>query len=62
LNATKKEIVDTEALIERYRSEIEDLKRKLEDKEKEAPTRSRRLSAREVNPDFVTFFIALMIL
>jgi len=49
LNATKKEIVDTEALIERYRNEIEDLKRKLEEKEKEAPTMSRRLSAREVS-------------
>jgi len=49
LNATKKEIVDTEALIERYRNEIEDLKRKLEEKEKEAPARSRRLSAREVS-------------
>jgi centromeric protein E len=50
LNATKKEIVDTEALIERYRNEIEDLKRRLEDKEKDAPARSRRLSAREVSP------------
>ena len=50
LNATKKEIVDTEALIERYRNEIEDLKRRLEEKEKDAPARSRRLSAREVSP------------
>ena len=50
----KKEIVDTEALIERYRNEIEDLKRKLEDKEKEAPARSRRLSAREVS--MIRFF------
>lgn len=48
MNAAKKEIVDTEALIERYRNEIEDLKRKLEDKEKDAPARNRRLSAREV--------------
>ena len=60
LNATKKEIVDTEALIERYRNEIEDLKRKLEDKEKEAPTRTRRLSAREVSRAFAQpFFIVL---
>jgi centromeric protein E len=49
LNAQKKEIVDTEALIERYRKEIEDLKNRLEEKEKEAPVRSRRLSAREVS-------------
>jgi len=49
LNATKKEIVDTEALIERYRNEIEDLKRRLEEKEKGAPALSRRLSAREVS-------------
>jgi len=37
LNATKKEIVDTEALIERYHGEIEDLNRGLGEKEKEAP-------------------------
>lgn len=49
MNAQKKEIVDTEALIERYRKEIEDLKNRLEEKEKEAPVRSRRLSAREVS-------------
>ncbi|KAF7299577.1 Kinesin-like protein [Mycena chlorophos] len=52
LNAQKKEIVDTDALIERYRKEIEDLKRRLEEREQEAsrdaPTlRTRRLSARE---------------
>lgn len=47
LNAQKKEIVDTDALIERYRKEIEDLKSRLADKEAEAPVRSRRLSARE---------------
>jgi centromeric protein E len=50
LNAVKKEFVDTDALIERYRQEIEDLKRKLAEREVEsaAPTLSRRLSAREV--------------
>jgi predicted nucleic acid-binding Zn-ribbon protein len=53
LNAQKKEIVDTDALIERYRKEIEDLKRRLEEREQEAnreapSVRSRRLSAREV--------------
>ncbi|TDL20830.1 kinesin-domain-containing protein [Rickenella mellea] len=47
LNAQKKEIVDTEALLERYRKEIEDLKRRLAEREAEAPTRTRRLSARE---------------
>lgn len=47
LNAKKKEIVDTDALIERYRKEIEDLKNKLSEREAEAPSRTRRLSARE---------------
>ncbi|KAJ8595149.1 kinesin-domain-containing protein [Rhizopogon salebrosus TDB-379] len=47
LNAKKKEIVDTDALIERYRKEIEDLKNKLAEREAEAPARTRRLSARE---------------
>ncbi|KAF7314318.1 Kinesin-like protein [Mycena kentingensis (nom. inval.)] len=52
LNAQKKEIVDTDALIERYRKEIEDLKRRLSEREEEASRdapnlRTRRLSARE---------------
>ncbi|KAF8157868.1 P-loop containing nucleoside triphosphate hydrolase protein, partial [Crassisporium funariophilum] len=47
LNAQKKEVVDTDALIERYRKEIEDLKARLADREAEAPVRNRRLSARE---------------
>ncbi|KAH6893650.1 kinesin [Coprinopsis sp. MPI-PUGE-AT-0042] len=47
LNAQKKEVMDTDALIERYRKEIEDLKRRLEEREVEAPVRNRRLSARE---------------
>ncbi|KIJ17540.1 hypothetical protein PAXINDRAFT_73078 [Paxillus involutus ATCC 200175] len=47
LNAKKKEVVDTDALIERYRKEIEELKNKLTEREVEAPVRSRRLSARE---------------
>ncbi|OJA19520.1 hypothetical protein AZE42_03209 [Rhizopogon vesiculosus] len=47
LNAKKKEIVDTDALIERYRKEIEDLRSKLAEREAEAPVRTRRLSARE---------------
>ncbi|KAG2046273.1 hypothetical protein BDR06DRAFT_200999 [Suillus hirtellus] len=38
LNAKKKEIVDTDALIERYRKEIEDLKNKLSEREAEAPS------------------------
>jgi centromeric protein E len=50
LNAKKKEVVDTDALLERYRQEIEDLKTRLSEKEKEAeaPEKNRRLSAREV--------------
>lgn len=48
LSAKKKEVVDTDALIERYRKEIEELKKKLAEREAEAPERNRRLSAREV--------------
>jgi len=50
LNAKKKEVVDTDALLERYRQEIEELKKRLVEKEKEAeaPGKTRRLSAREV--------------
>ena len=50
LNAKKKEIVDTDALLERYRQDIEELKKRLVKKEKEAeaPEKNRRLSAREV--------------
>ena len=47
LHAQKKEVVDTDALLERYRKEIEELKKRLSEKEKEAPVKSRRLSARE---------------
>ncbi|CAE6469412.1 unnamed protein product [Rhizoctonia solani] len=47
LHATKKEVVNTDALLEKYRKEIEDLKRRLGEREKEAPARNRRLSARE---------------
>ncbi|PPQ68785.1 hypothetical protein CVT25_008863 [Psilocybe cyanescens] len=47
LNAKKKEVVDTDALIERYRKEIEELKARLAEREAEVPVRSRRLSARE---------------
>lgn len=48
LNAKRKEVVDTDALIERYRLEIEDLKRRLAEREGDAPVRNRRLSARQV--------------
>ena len=41
-------MVDRDALIERYRKEIEDLKTRLAEREVEAPVRNRRLSAREV--------------
>ncbi|KAF8527599.1 kinesin-domain-containing protein [Hysterangium stoloniferum] len=47
LCATKKEVIDTDALIERYRKEIEELRRRLEERERDAPVRNRRLSARE---------------
>ncbi|KAH8113581.1 kinesin-domain-containing protein [Phellopilus nigrolimitatus] len=47
LNAKKKEVVDTDALLQRYRKEIEDLKQRLSEREAEAPVRSRRLSAKE---------------
>ncbi|KIY68725.1 kinesin-domain-containing protein [Cylindrobasidium torrendii FP15055 ss-10] len=52
LNAQKKEVVDTDALLERYRQEIEDLKTRLAEKEEvladNSPRKlSRRLSARE---------------
>ena len=43
-------MVDRDALIERYRKEIEDLKSRLAEREVEAPVRNRRLSAREVSP------------
>ncbi|KAI0088303.1 P-loop containing nucleoside triphosphate hydrolase protein [Irpex rosettiformis] len=48
LHAQKKEVVDTEALLERYRKEIEELKQRLVEREQsaEAPLK-RRLSARE---------------
>ncbi|KAF8971332.1 hypothetical protein BDZ97DRAFT_2032270 [Flammula alnicola] len=46
LHAQKKEVVDTDALIERYRKEIEELKARLTEREAEVPARSRRLSTR----------------
>ncbi|KAI5121050.1 hypothetical protein M0805_008626 [Coniferiporia weirii] len=47
LNAKKKEVVDTETLLERYRKEIEDLKQRLAEREAVAPVQNRRLSAKE---------------
>ncbi|KAF8912297.1 P-loop containing nucleoside triphosphate hydrolase protein [Mucidula mucida] len=52
LNAQKKEVIDTDALIERYRKEIEELKARLAEKEAaiedNSPKRlTRRLSAKE---------------
>ena len=52
LHALRREVVDTDALLERYRKEIEELKQRLAEREKEAETPSRkgrRLSAREVS-------------
>ncbi|KAI6123765.1 kinesin motor domain-containing protein [Pisolithus croceorrhizus] len=53
LHAKKKEVVDTEALIERYRKEIEESKRKLTEREAEAPARSRGLSAGELQQELL---------
>ncbi|KAK2462674.1 hypothetical protein APHAL10511_005290 [Amanita phalloides] len=49
LNAQKKEVVDTDALIERYKKEIDELKQRLVEREKEAEVQvhSRRLSTKE---------------
>lgn len=47
ISAQKKEVVDRDALIERLRLEIEDLKRRLDERE-DVPVDGRRLSAREV--------------
>ena len=55
----KKEIVDTEALIERYHNEIDNLKRMLEEREMEAPAKSQRLSACEVSLASVLYSISL---
>ena len=49
--------MDTEALIERYRREIEDLKKRLAEREADVPVRSRRLSAREVCDSPVLRFV-----
>ncbi|EJT98848.1 kinesin-domain-containing protein [Dacryopinax primogenitus] len=51
LNAEKKELIDTEALIERYKAEIRALKNQLEEREREAPSRHRRLSLRDQKDD-----------
>jgi centromeric protein E len=48
LHAQRKEVVDTEALLERYRKEIEELRRRLAEREADPPGLKRRLSAREV--------------
>lgn len=44
----KKEVIDTDALIERYRKEIEDLRSRLAEREREAPEKGRRLSTKQV--------------
>ncbi|KAG8855026.1 Kinesin-like protein kip2 [Tulasnella sp. 330] len=54
LHAVRKEIIDSDALIERYRKEIEELKTRLSEREREtvAPASlRRRLSAREKQDD-----------
>ena len=55
------QVIDTEALLERYRKEIEDLKKRLAEREAEAPVRTRRLSAREVSL-FVVLFCEYMLI
>ncbi len=70
LNAQKKEIVDTDALIERYRKEIEDLKARLLEKEaavddrRQSSTASvkRRLSVKEVTWGLRSFFLSLLMI
>ncbi|KAL1749329.1 kinesin protein [Schizophyllum fasciatum] len=47
LHAQKKEVVDTDALIEKYQKEIAELKTRLAERERDAPVKNRRLSARE---------------
>jgi len=59
LNA-QKEVVDTDALIERCRkahNDIEDLKKRLMEREWREPVRARRLSAREVCYSLANFFV-----
>lgn len=46
--------MDTEALLERYRKEIEELKARLAEREAEAPVKNRRLSAREACPFLIS--------
>ena len=46
--------MDTDALIERYRKEIEELKARLAEREADVPVRNRRLSAREVRPSLTS--------
>ncbi len=41
LNAKKKEVVDTDALLQRYKKEIDDLKARLAEREAEAAAPSR---------------------
>ena len=55
-------MVDTDALIERYRKEIEELKARLAEREAVVPVRSRRLSAREVRHLFFFFAYHLLII
>jgi predicted RNase H-like nuclease (RuvC/YqgF family) len=63
LNAQKKEVVDTDALLERYRKEIEELKQRLAEREREAETpENRRLSAREVSSHSVDLCVIFNIL
>ncbi|KDQ21013.1 hypothetical protein BOTBODRAFT_41005 [Botryobasidium botryosum FD-172 SS1] len=47
LSATRKEVIDKDALLDRYRKEIEELKAQLAEREREAPVRNRRLSAKQ---------------
>jgi centromeric protein E len=56
LNA-QKEVVDTDALIERCPNDIEDLKKRLMEREWREPVRARRLSAREVCYSLANFFV-----
>ncbi|KAI4517593.1 P-loop containing nucleoside triphosphate hydrolase protein [Schizophyllum commune Loenen D] len=46
LHAQKKEVVDTDALIEKYQKEIAELKTRLAERERDAPVKNRRLKSK----------------
>ncbi|KAH9934433.1 hypothetical protein B0H21DRAFT_825724 [Amylocystis lapponica] len=49
LNASRREVMGTEGLLEHHRKEIEELRKRLSEREADAPVRTRRLSARQLD-------------